>query len=189
MKPADYIFKIVIGGAGGVGKTTLLHRYMTGLFKEDTQITIGVEFHTQQIEWGGKKVALSMWDLGGQDRFRFIQPSYVKGAVAGIIFFDMSNLYTINQVGEWVDLFRNNSSGSINILLGGTKIDSIDAATEESVMARAMEVVKQYNLNGFVPTSSKTGQGVTEIIQTLVGNLLSQIWRENELLVVTVSSH
>ena|SRR5271157_846057 len=165
---SDYLFKIVIGGAGRIGKTTLLYRYMHGSFKEDTRLTIDVEFHTEFLEYNGKKISLSLWDLGGQERFRFLQPQYVKGAKAGIVFFDMSNLSTISQINEWVDLFRNNASPSIPIVLGGTKLDCIDPSEEPVINDRAMEIVTELGLDCYVPTSSKSGTNVKEIITKTV---------------------
>jgi small GTP-binding protein len=87
-----YLFKIVIGGQGAVGKTTLLHRYLNGVFLQNSSMTIGVAFHAKQLYLEGvqKKVKLSLWDLGGQERFRFLQANYSAGAKAAVVFFDMT---------------------------------------------------------------------------------------------------
>jgi len=169
----DYIIKIVIGGAGGVGKTTLLHRYLHGEFLPDTSLTIGIQFHTKELMRNGQKIVLSLWDLGGQDRFRFLQPTYCKGAQAGIVFFDMSFPGTIRQVKEWVDLFRNNTIGNIPIVLGGTKLDCVDKDVIESIYLEARETVEDLGMLCFIPTSSKTGMNVQELISNIIDSVLA----------------
>ncbi len=90
MTTKSYNFKIVVGGDGGVGKTTLLHRFVTGSFEETTHMTIGVQFHNKELHIADFDVTLSVWDLGGQDRFRFILPSYVLGAKGALLLFDLT---------------------------------------------------------------------------------------------------
>ncbi|MCK4688545.1 MAG: GTP-binding protein, partial [Candidatus Lokiarchaeota archaeon] len=84
---ADAMFKICIFGDGGVGKTTLVKRYMTGVFKGDSTMTIGVDFHVKKLEINGLNVSLQIWDFAGEDRFRFLLPSYVIGASGGIFMY------------------------------------------------------------------------------------------------------
>ena len=171
MKP-DKIFKVSIGGAGGVGKTTLLIRYIEGHFKENTMLTVGVGFFSKNISKENKNITLSLWDLGGQDRFRIIQPSYVKGSSAGILFFDMANLTSLNQVEKWVNLFRQNAHPDLPILLCGTKYDLIEPILYEDIQNNALEQVEKFGLTTFFPTSSKTGLNVDELMDYLVGLLL-----------------
>ncbi|NMC04483.1 MAG: GTP-binding protein [Candidatus Lokiarchaeota archaeon] len=170
----DYIFKIVVGGAGGVGKTTLLHRYLHDVFKTDTTLTVGVAFQTKEIIRNGLKISLSLWDLGGQDRFRFLQPTYCQGARAGIVFFDMNRFGTMEQVKDWVAMFRKHAFPGIPIILGGTKLDLVDPGMLDMVTSSAKESVEALGLAGFVPTSSKSGENVEEIILNLVDMLVAQ---------------
>nr|MDO8109308.1 Rab family GTPase [Candidatus Sigynarchaeota archaeon] len=170
----EFTFKIVVGGAGGVGKTTLLLRYLKNVFKTDTALTVGVGFHTKELERNGHKIALALWDLGGQDRFRFLQPSYCAGARAGIIFFDMARLGTLSQVKEWATMFRKHTSSSLPIFLGGTKLDTIDPELVDGINAIAKETVEKLGLIGYMTTSSKSGTNVEEIINNLADMLVSQ---------------
>jgi len=71
------VLKIITTGEGGVGKTTLLHRYVEGKFLADTRMTLGVEFFLKEIDLDGNKVLLQIWDFGGQERFRFLLKNYV----------------------------------------------------------------------------------------------------------------
>ncbi len=171
MKP-DYIFKVVLGGAGGVGKTTLLLRFIHNYFKADTQLTIGVSFLPKTLIYKGKNIVMSLWDLGGQERFRIVQPSYVHGAMAGIVFFDMSRPKTVDQVQEWVKMFRDYGNANIPIFLSGTKLDCVNQGDLEIIQKEADAVVNQFGLTRFFPTSSKTGTNVEELMHAIIDVLM-----------------
>ncbi len=170
----DFLWKIIACGQGGVGKTTFLLRYLTDKFVSNTALTVGVQLHTHNLERQGKKIGLVLWDLGGQDRFRFIQPTYVKGAVASLVFFDASRSFTLFEIREWVDLIRKNALPNSPILLVGTKIDIVDQEDIEDTIKEAWDYVKELDLSGLVMTSSKTGENIHEAIATLVDTLLMQ---------------
>ncbi len=160
--------KVVIGGAGGVGKTTYLHRFVHDNFLPSTTLTIGVSFITKTVNRDGRTLVLQLWDLGGQERFRMLQPAYTRGAQAGIVFFDMSIPTTIFQVGDWVNMFRNNAKSSIPIILGGTKLDCVPDGDLESVNKMAAESVAELGLMCFVPTSAKDGTNVDALMNHVV---------------------
>ncbi|MEX2685103.1 MAG: Rab family GTPase [Candidatus Sigynarchaeota archaeon] len=181
----EYTFKIVVGGAGGVGKTTLLHRFLHNVFKADTSLTVGVTFKTKELTRNGQKVTLALWDLGGQDRFRFLQPTFCQGARAGIVFFDMSRFGTMEQVKDWVAMFRQYAYPHIPIILGGTKLDIVDPRTLRDATDYAKEMVDKLGLTGFVPTSAKSGENVEEIITTLVDMLVAQALSSKDTAVPT----
>ncbi len=174
MKDESYLFKIVIGGQGAVGKTTLLHRYLNGVFLQNSSMTIGVAFHAKEVYYEGlqKKIKLSLWDLGGQDRFRFLQANYSAGARAGIVFFDMLNFSTILQVKNWVEMFRTHAGPDIPIILVGTKLDLIQPDQLEEINEYARETASDLGLNCYVPTSSKTGENVDVIFQYIIDTLV-----------------
>ncbi len=170
----NFVWKIVTGGQGGVGKTTFLLRYMTHEFVGDTSLTIGVNFHTSVLKYEDENVTLMLWDLGGQERFRFVQGSYIKGASGALVFFDVGRLKSLYDLEEWFKLIRENSSQTIPILLVGTKIDLEDEATQTLAKEEALHMVQQYHLMGYVPTSSKSGKNVEEAIHQMVGMLIEQ---------------
>ncbi|MHA1682216.1 MAG: Rab family GTPase [Promethearchaeota archaeon] len=173
----DYIWKLVIGGQGGVGKTTILHRYIHNEFIEDTKMTIGCQFHTQTLDRQGRKISLVMWDLGGQDRFRFIQGEYVKGAAAAFVLFDMSRFMTLEATREWIDMIRKNSSNGLPIVLVGTKLDLINQSEQVSINQSAQELVQELGLTAYAATSSKLGLNVYETIHYMVDLLLWQSYQ------------
>ena len=86
----SYLFKILVAGEGGVGKTTLLYRYIKEEFLKDTEMTIGLDFFSKNIKLDGLDITLQFWDFGGQDRFQFLHDYYTKGASGAILMFDLS---------------------------------------------------------------------------------------------------
>lgn len=83
-EPYDFIFKVIIIGDSGVGKTNLILRFSEDSFKENYVATIGVDFKIKTLSVGDKKIRLQLWDTAGQERFRTITETYYKGA-AGIV--------------------------------------------------------------------------------------------------------
>lgn len=171
----DFIWKLVVGGQGGVGKTTILYRFIHNEFLEDTKLTVGVQFHTQTLERQNRKISLVLWDLGGQDRFRFIQPEYVKGAVGAFICFDLSRYMTLEAAREWISMFRQNAPNA-PIVLVGTKLDLVDENERESIFEAANAMVRENGLVAFVPTSAKLGINVNETIYFMVDTLLYNMY-------------
>lgn len=176
----SYLFKIVVGGAGAVGKTTLLYRYLNGKFLQNSTMTIGVAFQSKEVHLEGlqKKVKLAIWDLGGQERFRFLQANYSAGAKAAIVFFDMTRPDTIGQVKEWVSMFRAHASPNIPIVLGGTKVDLVHPIHLEEVNRIARETALALDLACYLPTSSVTGENIDSIFQYIIDMLLVQCQEE-----------
>jgi len=158
------MFKIIIFGDGGVGKTTLIARYLTGIFKSDSLITIGVDFHVKKIEIEGKRVSLQIWDFAGEERFRFLLPSYVIGASGGIFLYDITRYSSFKNFDSWLEIFKKGYRGEnhqIPVLMVGSKLDLEykRAVSREE----AYELAKKNNLYGFIECSSKDGQSVEDI--------------------------
>ena len=157
-------YKLCIFGNGGVGKTTLIHRYVSGMFEADTKRTIGLDIAIKDLNIEGKKILLQIWDFAGEERFRFILPGYATGASAGIFMYDITKSNSINNLDEWLDVFY---QGSIDneklptILLVGAKLDL------EQKRAVYLEDVRKIsssrNLYGPIECSSKTGERVEQI--------------------------
>ena len=158
------MFKIIIFGDGGVGKTTLIARYLTGIFKSDSLITIGVDFHVKKIEIEGKRVSLQIWDFAGEERFRFLLPSYVIGASGGIFLYDITRYSSFKNFDSWLEIFKKGYRGEnhqIPVLMVGSKLDLEykRAVSREE----AYEIAKKNNLYGYIECSAKDGQSVEDI--------------------------
>nr|MDO8111851.1 Rab family GTPase [Candidatus Sigynarchaeota archaeon] len=168
----DNSFKLIFGGAGGVGKTTLLNRFMYNEFNPATPLTVGVAFNTLAIERQGRNIGLALWDLGGQDRFRFIQGIYCEKSQAAFVFFDMSNLGTLGQVPDWISMFRQYNDQSIPIVLVGTKMDLVPETELENIHAIANQYVVDYGMYCYGPTSAMLKINVEEIIYYMIDLLI-----------------
>ena len=171
----DALFKICIFGDGGVGKTTLINKYLTGIFKADQTITIGVDFHMKALDMYGMKIKLQIWDFAGEDRFRFLLPSYMRGASGGIFMYDITRYKSLENIENWINVLNTDvlkTPNQIPILLVGGKIDLEDLRTVDS--EDAFERAKTFELNGFIECSAKTGENVEIIFESLSSIMLER---------------
>jgi len=168
-------FKIAIFGESTVGKTTLTQRYLTGLFKEDPQLTMGAEIFIKYINVMDKRVVLQIWDFGGEERFRFLLPTYASGSSGGIFMFDMTRRSSLNSIEGWLEVFKSGLDKSrldIPILLVGSKLDLAD----EIKLPRddVSKQINSYKLFDYIECSSKTGENVELIFDILVREIMKR---------------
>ena len=167
-----FILKILTAGDGGVGKTTLLYRYVEGKFSADTKMTIGVEFFLQEVEINDANCTLQLWDFGGQERFRFLLESYVLGAKGALLMFDLTRPMTLDNLANWVNIVRKHDP-TLPILFVGTKLD-----LENDIMIQddyALSFLEQFNLFEFIKVSSKTGENVHVTFKKLTEKILDRL--------------
>ncbi|MFW9825678.1 MAG: Rab family GTPase [Candidatus Thorarchaeota archaeon] len=169
---SDMMYKVCIFGDGGVGKTTLIGRYLTGVFQSNNEITIGVDFHIKKFDIQGKKITLQIWDFAGEDRFRFLLPSYVLGASGGIFVYDITRYSSLKNFQDWLDIFKQGYKGPLDqipIIMVGSKLD----LEYKRAVSRddAFELAKKNNLFGYIECSSKNGQNVEEVFAE-IGRLM-----------------
>ena len=167
--PKTNVFKVIVSGEGGVGKTTLLHRYVDGVFKADTRLTIGVEFQLKTIVVNGVQVILQIWDLGGQERFRFLLKNYVKGSKGAILMFDLTRPLTLVAIDNWIEICRDETP-DLPILFLGSKADLADLIhLEESYI---LEFIEKYDFFDYLKVSSKTGLNVDRAFELLAKKIV-----------------
>ncbi len=166
-----FILKILTAGEGGVGKTTLLHRYVEGKFSAETKMTIGVEFFLKEVEVDGKQCTLQLWDFGGQERFRFLLESYVLGAKGALLLFDLTRPMTLENLQQWVNLVRKGNNG-IPILFLGTKLDLLEDLMVDDEYALSFK--EQFELIDYIKISSKSGENVQKSFELLTQRILEQ---------------
>ena len=159
-KKKKMLFKILIVGDGGVGKTTLLHRYKNNQFLSDTKMTLGVDFFMKQIKMPEHTIMLQLWDFGGQQQFRHMLRNYALGASGAILVYDTTRLNTLDNIEEWIDICRSKRS-DLPILLVGTKIDLDSPPIDEKYIK---DISDNFKIFQHVKISSKTGENVTEVL-------------------------
>lgn len=155
----DYLFKLLLIGDSGVGKSCLLLRFADDTYTESYISTIGVDFKIRTIEQDGKTVKLQIWDTAGQERFRTITSSYYRGAHGICVVFDVTDQESYNNVKQWLQEIDRYASPDVNKLLVGNKIDMADKKVVDSDLAKAF--AESLNIP-FLETSAKNATNVEE---------------------------
>lgn len=119
----DYLFKVVLIGDSGVGKSNLLSRFTRNQFNLESKSTIGVEFATRSIKCDNKTIKAQIWDTAGQERYRAITSAYYRGAVGALLVYDISKAVTYENVERWLNELRDHADSNIVIMLVGNKSD------------------------------------------------------------------
>ena len=164
------MYKILTAGEGGVGKTTLLHRYVEGKFLQDTLMTMGVNFFKKQLLIDGDQAMLQLWDFGGQEQFRFMLEKYVNGAKAALIMFDLTRYGTLMAIEEWVKICTKGNPKIIKFLIG-TKLDLKEHISVQD--NEISEIKEKFEFDEYIKVSSKTGEKVQETFELLAKKLLN----------------
>ncbi|KAI5192351.1 Ras-related protein Rab-1A [Nematocida minor] len=170
------LFKILVVGSSGVGKTCLLLRYTDSIYKETYGTTIGVDFKMKNIEIDGKMVKLQLWDTAGQERFRTITSSYYRNANGILLVFDITDADSFNDLKGWISEIRNNISSTIVISVLCNKIDSEKNTVTDEEMDNFVSKYKTDTLRiiGYTKVSAKTGEGVSEAFKEIAEHIMKE---------------
>jgi len=168
----NYLFKFLIIGNAGTGKSCLLHQFIENKFKHDTNHTIGVEFGSKIVQVGGKSVKLQIWDTAGQERFRSVTRSYYRGAAGAILVYDITSRESYNALMQWLTDAKTLASPHIVVLLVGNKKD---LETKRDVNFLEASNLAQENDMMFMGTSALTGENVEEAFLRCARTILSKI--------------
>ena len=171
----DYLFKVVLIGDSGVGKSNLLSRFTRNEFNLESKSTIGVEFATKSIKADGKTIKAQIWDTAGQERYRAITSAYYRGAVGALLVYDISKHPTFVNVERWLKELRDHADGNIVIMLVGNKSDlrHLRAVSTEEAMAFA-----ESNGVAFIETSALDSTGVDNAFQRILTEIYQKMSRK-----------
>ncbi|KAK8557742.1 hypothetical protein V6N13_008128 [Hibiscus sabdariffa] len=167
----DYLFKVVLIGDSGVGKSNLLSRFTRNEFCLESKSTIGVEFATRTLQVEGRTVKAQIWDTAGQERYRAITSAYYRGALGALLVYDVSKPTTFENVSRWLKELRDHADSNIVIMMIGNKTDLKHlraVATEDGQSYAEKEGLS------FIETSALEATNVDKAFQTI----LSEIYRK-----------
>ncbi|PPS17963.1 hypothetical protein GOBAR_AA02592 [Gossypium barbadense] len=119
----DYLFKYIIIGDTGVGKSCLLLQFTDKRFQPVHDLTIGVEFGARMVTIDGRPIKLQIWDTAGQESFRSITRSYYRGAAGALLVYDITRRETFNHLASWLEDARQHANPNMTIMLIGNKSD------------------------------------------------------------------
>ncbi|KAK7831279.1 ras-related protein rab11c [Quercus suber] len=154
----DYLFKIVLIGDSGVGKSNILSRFTRNEFCLESKSTIGVEFATRTLQ-------AQIWDTAGQERYRAITSAYYRGAVGALLVYDITKRQTFENVQRWLRELREHADSNIVIMLAGNKADLNHL---RAVSAADAQVLAENESLSFLETSALEALNVEKAFQTIL---------------------
>ncbi|XP_051873662.1 ras-related protein Rab-43 [Pristis pectinata] len=166
----DFLFKVVLIGDAGVGKTCVVQRFKSGIFVARQGNTIGVDFTMKTLEIQGKRVKLQIWDTAGQERFRTITQSYYRSANGAIIAYDISKRGTFESVPRWIEDVKKYAGSNIVQLLIGNKSDQDHLREVE--YQEAQTLADHYDIVSVLETSAKDSSNVEEAFIKMATELM-----------------
>ncbi|XP_050070984.1 ras-related protein Rab-30 [Anopheles maculipalpis] len=170
MEDYKFLFKVVLVGNAGVGKTCLVRRFTQGLFPPGQGATIGVDFMIKTVEVDNQKIKLQIWDTAGQERFRSITQSYYRSASALILVYDISCQPTFDCLPDWLREIQEHANSKVLKILVGNKTDRDDREIPQEVGA---EFAKQHGMY-FLETSAKQADNVERLFYDIAAVLIEQ---------------
>ncbi|KAL4420860.1 hypothetical protein ABPG77_002819 [Micractinium sp. CCAP 211/92] len=165
----DYLFKVVLIGDSGVGKSNLLSRFTRNEFSLESKSTIGVEFATRSIQVDGKTIKAQIWDTAGQERYRAITSAYYRGAVGALLVYDITKQTTFENVERWLKELRDHADANIVIMLVGNKSDlrHLRSVQTEDAKAGFFAFCEREGLS-FIETSALEATNVETAFQRIL---------------------
>jgi len=164
----DYLFKLLLIGDSGVGKSCLLLRFADHKYTESYISTIGVDFKIRTIDHDGKTIKLQIWDTAGQERFRTITSSYYRGAHGIIIVYDVTDMESFSNVKQWLSEIDRYASDNVNKLLVGNKCDLVNKKVV--TYEEAHDFAEKAEMP-FLETSAKTATNVEQAFLKMAGEI------------------
>ncbi|KAF8371843.1 rab-19 [Pristionchus pacificus] len=168
----DYLFKVVLIGDMGVGKTCVVQRFRNGTFVDRQGTTIGVDFTMKSLIVDGKRVKLQIWDTGGQERFRTITQSYYRSANGIVLCYDITCKQSYESLERWIDDVSKFAAPNVVKVVVGTKAD---LESERIVQVEDGEQLqRRHGMLTFIETSAKENTNVDKTFYRLAETLKRQ---------------
>lgn len=174
----EQLFRVIIVGDTGVGKSCLLLRFSEDKFNENHDVTIGVEFGTRSLKVENQTIKLQIWDTAGQESFRSITRSFYRRADGVILMYDITARHTFENCKHWLEEIKQNGNSDVIIYLVGNQADLVSTGESAEVSRSDAEIfVRDNHLSGFMETSAKSGLNVDKTFLEFC-KILVQRWKE-----------
>ena len=167
MEDEEYslIFKMILIGDSGVGKSNILSRYINNSFSETTRSTVGVELSAKVEEINNTKIKIQIWDTAGQERYKSITKTYYKGAKGALIVYDITNKESFKNVDKWINDLKESGDDDVSILIVGNKCDL--EASREVTTDEVKKKAELYKMD-YCETSALKGENIDNAFRTLI---------------------
>ena len=173
----EQLYKIIIIGDSGVGKSNILGRYLHDEFKEDTKSTVGVEFGSKKMQIENATIKLQIWDTAGQERYRSITSAYYKGAKGCFIVYDITNSQSFDDIIKWYEEIKKSGDKGVSIILVGNKCD---LENERKISTEAgKNKAKEMNCP-FYETSALNNIMIEEVFKSICEDIFNKIKTEKK---------
>ena len=173
-KKYDYIFKLILIGSSGVGKSSILQRYVQKIFNTEYTCTIGVDFFMKTNNIRDKSIKLQLWDTAGTEKFKSITTGYYRGANAAFVVFDLTSKPSFDSVSEWIENYYkySNPDSEKHVVLIGNKSDLKEnrEITKEQIDSFVMN-----NKIKYFETSAKNGENIEECFYFIAEKLMNDL--------------
>lgn len=176
--------KVVFLGESSVGKTCLIRRLVENSFDVNTPSTIGASFSSYTYNSNNVEINFMFWDTSGEERFKSVAPSFIRGSEIGVIVFDLSEPSTFDNVPYWKKVISDSTNAKLIVV--GSKSDLV---SDEKLQSMCEDFTLRSNEIGaqFFPVSSKTGSGLKGFIDKLAELSTSHSSTESEMITLAIS--
>ncbi|XP_014248382.1 ras-related protein Rab-10 [Cimex lectularius] len=170
-KSYDLLFKLLLIGDSGVGKTSVLFRFSDDAFSPSFISTIGIDFKIKTVELRGKKIKLQIWDTAGQERFHTITTSYYRGAMGIMLVYDITNEKSFENMAKWLRNIEDHANEDVEKMILGNKCDMEDKRTVSK--QRGETIAREHGVR-FLETSAKDNTNVEKAFYELAEVILDR---------------
>jgi len=171
-KEFDYLFRYIIVGDVNVGKSCIMLQFSEHQFREEHELTIGVEFSIKILEINNKNIKIQIWDTAGEEAFQSVTKNYYRNAVGALIVYDITKKSSFEHLKNWIENVRECSTKNIKIILIGNKTD-LEEKREVSYQ-EGLEFAKKYDLI-FFETSAKNFININESFYKLTEDIFKNV--------------